>query len=86
MSILLSPGGIFYLSIPVGEERVEFNANWIFNPWTIISCAESNNLQLKKLFRIDNQSGVIEEEITNTNIEQLSQSPHNLTLFIFEKF
>ena len=35
MALLLKPQGSMYLSVPMGRERVEFNANWIFNPYTI---------------------------------------------------
>ena len=33
---VLSPGGMLYFSVPVGRERVEFNANRVFAPNTII--------------------------------------------------
>ncbi|NEP77042.1 MAG: DUF268 domain-containing protein [Okeania sp. SIO3B3] len=33
---LLSSGGTFYLSVPIGPERVEYNAHRVFNPQTII--------------------------------------------------
>ena len=41
MALLLSPGGVFYLSTPIGRERVEFNANWVFDPNTIILIASN---------------------------------------------
>ncbi len=33
---VLAPGGRFYFSVPVGRERVEFNAHRVFAPKTII--------------------------------------------------
>ena len=33
---ILLPGGMLYFSVPVGRERVEFNANRVFAPNTII--------------------------------------------------
>jgi hypothetical protein len=34
---MVAPGGMLYLSTPVGEERVEFNAHRIFAPRSLIS-------------------------------------------------
>lgn len=36
MSRVLAPGGRLYLSVPIGIERVEFNAHRIFSPITIV--------------------------------------------------
>jgi SAM-dependent methyltransferase len=35
---VLSPGGRLYFSVPVGRERVEFNAHRVFAPQTILDC------------------------------------------------
>jgi Caenorhabditis protein of unknown function, DUF268 len=35
---VLSPGGRLYFSVPVGRERVEFNAHRVFDPKTIMDC------------------------------------------------
>jgi hypothetical protein len=38
---ILAPGGHLYLSVPIGRERVEFNAHRVFAPATILRyCAE----------------------------------------------
>lgn len=34
---MVAPGGMFYLSVPVGNERIEFNAHRIFAPQTLVS-------------------------------------------------
>jgi len=34
---VLAPGGNLYLSVPIGRERIVFNAHRIFNPFTIIN-------------------------------------------------
>lgn len=34
---LLKPGGLMYLSTPIGRERVEFNAHRVFAPSTVLS-------------------------------------------------
>jgi len=37
---VLAPGGILYLSVPVGRERTQFNAQRIFRPSTVLSMFE----------------------------------------------
>lgn len=34
---MVSPGGLFYLSTPIGRQRIEFNAHRIFAPETLLS-------------------------------------------------
>jgi hypothetical protein len=57
MAQLLQPGGTFYLSTPIGQERVEFNANWVFDPRSIVRCAEAAGMKLKKLIVITSANG-----------------------------
>jgi hypothetical protein len=40
----LAPGGILYISVPIGRERVEFNAHRVFYPDTIIQCFDGLQL------------------------------------------
>jgi len=39
MAAIVEPGGILYLSVPIGRQRVEFNAHRIFAPQTVIRLA-----------------------------------------------
>lgn len=41
---VLKPGGKLYFSVPIGQERVEFNAHRVFNPMTILKTFSSLNL------------------------------------------
>ena len=41
----LKKGGRLYLSIPIGKERLEFNAHRVFYPSTIIECFASLKLE-----------------------------------------
>jgi hypothetical protein len=84
MASLLSPGGIFYLSTPIGSERVEFNANWVFDPNTIISAASRSALFLSDFYVIS--GGRIEkQEASAENLNLLRGESYNLGLFIFRK-
>ncbi len=44
MGRVLAPGGRFYLSVPVGRERVEYNSQRIFHPATILGGASALSL------------------------------------------
>jgi hypothetical protein len=44
MARVLAPNGRLYFSVPVGVERVEFNAHRVFSPLTILKTFESLKL------------------------------------------
>lgn len=50
---LLLPEGTLFLSVPVGKEHVEFNAQRIFNPLTILSEAQKLGLYLERFSAVD---------------------------------
>ena len=85
MAALLQPGGTFYLSTPIGRERVEFNANWVFNPGRIIQLAESQGLNLQQL-TIVGASGTVQRVSTTTEtLQALAEAHYNLGIFVFNK-
>jgi len=86
ISKIISTNGILYLSIPIGIERVEFDANWIFNPLDIIYLAESFGLKFSNL-TIINTNGIIFDSIQFNldTFEKLSNENYNLGLFEFTK-
>ncbi len=85
MAKLVQPGGTFYLSTPIGQERVEFNANWVFDPRSIVSCAETSGLTLKKLIVITAENGPQESGIDASSLAALALPHYHLGLFIFTK-
>ena len=85
MAQLLKPGGTFYLSTPIGKERVEFNANWVFDPRTIIRCAEANGLQLQELTVVAADGVVSQVAPSDKSLLELAQSSYNLGIFVFIK-
>ena len=85
MALLLKPGGNFYLSTPIGNERVEFNANWVFDPRTIIKCAEGSGLALLKLIVITPSNGACETPVDEVTLANLGAVRYQLGLFIFTK-
>jgi hypothetical protein len=82
---LLKPGGIFYLSTPIGQERVEFNANRVFDPRTIIRCAKENELKLLKLTSVRSKTIPTEEALTEESLNALATNRYTLGIFVFKK-
>ncbi len=66
---LLKKGGRLYISVPVGEDVVEFNAHRIFNPQTILLIAESLSLRLVE-FSYINDDGDFVENVTLSNFNK----------------
>lgn len=85
MAHLLKIGGVMYLSTPIGQERVEFNANWVFDPRRILRCCEAAGLSLQKLVVISAANGPLESAIDDESLANLALENYQLGLFIFVK-
>ena len=85
MATLLRPGGIFYLSTPIGRERVEFNAHRVFDPRSIIRLAENHGLALQRLTVIGGGGMVKAVKATAEALQALAEMPYNLGIFVFIK-
>ena len=69
ISKMLKSNGALYLSIPVGVERVEFNANRVFNPTKIVKYAHINKLELSGVTIIQNDG----KHKVATNIDEMNE-------------
>lgn len=76
---VLAPGGILYFSVPIGKERLEFNAHRIFDPLTILDVFSS--LKLVEFAAVNGIGDLIEM----AQLEDFRAVPRALGLFIFEK-
>ncbi len=85
MAKLLHTGGTFYLSVPIGQERVEFNANWVFDPRSILRLCESEGMVLRTLIVITPANGPQTTTIDAATLADLASQPYQLGLFIFTK-
>lgn len=85
LSKLLLPSGTLYLSVPVGIQRVEFNANWVFDPNLIIKLASRNELGLDSLHIVQGESGVVPCNDIETALRSLANQHYNLCIFTFRK-
>jgi hypothetical protein len=85
MAKILRPGGIFYLSVPVGIERVEFNANRVFNPNTIVTVAKNSDLTLRTFYLFTADKGLVEMDATYETFSSIGQNRYGLGIFTFVK-
>lgn len=87
LASLLRPGGRLYLSTPIGRERVEFNANWVFYPRTILELADVQGLRLERLAVVSTATVLreIDEAERSAPLVALAGQPYNLGIFVFTK-
>ena len=85
ISALLRTGGTFYLSTPVGVEKVFFNANWVFNPRSILSAAHSLNLKCNEIYEIVSGQPPVLIDATEEHLRRLESKSYTLCLFVFTK-
>ena len=85
MANLLKVGGVFYLSVPIGTSRIEFNANHVFSPINILDLAKKMALYLDK-FIVIHQNGAIDRyQASNLVLDNLSNEFYALGIFVFIK-
>jgi hypothetical protein len=61
---ILKKGGVLYLSVPIGAERIEFNGHRVFSVSTILELGKPNYV-LRDFSYIDD-SGVLHEHVDPT--------------------
>lgn len=81
---MLETGGRFYLSVPLGVERVEFNSHRVFPPATIINEAESAGLALLQ-FAYVTASGFVISHRVSEDLAIIAAKPYTLGVFTFVK-
>lgn len=68
LCLMLSTGGILYLSVPVGREQVCFNAHRIFNPFSLLNELDEN-MELQR-FSYVGDSGDFFEDVNLSNFKK----------------
>lgn len=85
MARILRPGGLFYLSVPVGKERVEFNAHRIFDPRSLVRLAATNGLLLREFAWIGPSRTLIQSSGSEQDMDELGKLRYALGIFTFVK-
>lgn len=81
LTSMLCPGGRLYLSVPVGTQVIEFNAQRIFAPITILSAAQTFGLNLVEFSHIDDAGDFHEQ----SSIDMVGACDYSCGCFIFER-
>lgn len=81
---LVATGGLLWLSVPIGIQRIEFNAHRIFNPLTIINSANKLGVTLERFFYLA-ELGFIESSNIYEDASSLAAKSYGLGIFLFSK-
>ena len=81
----LKPVGTFYLSVPVGVERVEFNAHRVLDPRAILKMAAKNALRLSSFIAIRPGGGVEMIALDEVQLARFASQRYVLGVFVFLK-
>jgi len=79
---LLAPGGLLYLSVPIGRQRIEFNAHRVFDPATILALAK-DSLTLEDFHYVDD-AGDLHVGALSKGLPDVDASTLHYGLGIFE--
>jgi hypothetical protein len=82
---LLASQGVFYLSVPVGLPRVEFNAHRVFDPTDLVHLAAGLGLTLKALAWVGDDRKLHQSAQFQNDLQALAQSHYSLGIFTFMK-
>lgn len=85
MAKILQPGGLFYLSVPIGTERVEFNAHRIFDPRALVRLAAANGLLLSAFSWVGANRILVQSASPERDMDELSRLHYALGIFTFVK-
>lgn len=85
MAALLRKDGVFYLSVPIGAERVEFNAQRIIDPRTLITLAKTHALELAELKVVRHDCTVGTITVDEQRLSDLASQRYALGIFTFRK-
>ncbi len=81
---LLSSEGILWLSVPIGTQRVEFNAHRIFDPNTVILEASYLGMVLERFFYLTDL-GFVESGSIKEDIMSLAKKDYSVGIYCFRR-
>lgn len=78
---ILKSGGTLLLAVPVGRQRIEFDAHRVFHPETILTAAKALGLELTGIAGVNDEGLFLEQ----ANTEELAQMNYGCGCFSFKK-
>jgi SAM-dependent methyltransferase len=86
ISKILKNGGILWLSVPSGSQRIEFNAHRIFDPKTLVRNAQKYQLEIKKFYFFEYENPkIIESRDFKKDFDRIAALEYCLGIYCFEK-
>ncbi len=85
MAKILQRRGTFYLAVPVGQERVAFNAHRIFNPQALVILAEERGFTLHAFAWIGADHQLIQSLDPKEDMRRLAEQDYSLGIFTLIK-
>jgi Caenorhabditis protein of unknown function, DUF268 len=85
MAKLLSERGTFYLAVPIGRARVEFNGMRVLEPINVENLAITNGLELKEFAFVGAGDVFTTSLDTKKDFERLAKQDYALGIFTFQK-
>jgi len=82
---ILRSGGLLYLSVPIGLERVEFNAHRVFSPSALTCLAAEMGLTLQAFAWMEPGQPLMQSRDMQHDLSELNKSPYALGIFTFVK-
>lgn len=85
MADMVQAGGRFYLSVPIGRPRVEFNAHRVIDPREVMDLATKYKFQLVELIVLQGGSQETFRHLSPERLRTLADLDYSLGIFIFDK-
>lgn len=82
---LLRSGGVFYLSVPIGQERVEFNAHRVLCPTSLSRLVSAMGFVLHEFSWMESGKPLLQSENIEHDLSRLDKCPYALGIFTFVK-
>jgi SAM-dependent methyltransferase len=81
---MVRPGGTFYLSVPVGRERVEFNAHRVFDARKLVALVEHEGLLFEQSALFTRAKGLEEVSLSDA-VERATASDYALIILTLRR-
>lgn len=84
LASLVKEGGVLWVSVPIGRQRIEFNAHRVFDPKTLCDKVASLNLSLEEFHWHENGALKASASIAE-DMKHLATVNYALGIFLFRK-
>jgi len=84
ISKLIAKSGQLWLSVPLGNEKIVFNAHRIFDPKTIVNFSNTLDLHLNEFYFLTN-GGFRKSSKIELDMTRIAKKDYTLGIFLFKK-